>query len=128
MASWFAFLSALILFGMALLQLSLTFGAPFGEYVLGGQYKVLPHKMRFMSLGYTILFILVGLVYLQKGRFLSLGFSSVAVQIILIIMTAFYGYAIIGNGFLTKSKKEKYVMTPFSAVQFILSLLTLIFL
>ncbi|OOM77609.1 hypothetical protein [Clostridium sp. BL-8] len=35
---------AVVTFGMALLQLSITFGAPFGEYVLGGQNKVLPKK------------------------------------------------------------------------------------
>lgn len=49
---------AIITFGMALLQLSLTFGAPLGEYVLGGLNKVLPKKMRFLSGTFSFIFIL----------------------------------------------------------------------
>ncbi|RII33700.1 hypothetical protein D2A34_18435 [Clostridium chromiireducens] len=117
---------AVITFGMSLLQLSITFGAPFGEYVLGGQNKVLPQKMRFISATLFFIFIFVGMTYLQRGNILNIGFNSIFVKIVIIVNTLFLAYAIVGNGMLTKSKKEKYVMTPFAIIQFIFSVVSLI--
>ena len=118
---------AVITLGMALLQLSITFGAPFGEYVLGGQNKVLPKKMRFTSGTFFCIFTFVGMAYLQRGNILYIGFNSMFVKIFIIVNTLFLAYAIVGNGILTKSKKEKYVMTPFSIIQFIFSVVALFF-
>ncbi|EKQ56115.1 MULTISPECIES: hypothetical protein [unclassified Clostridium] len=118
---------AVITFGMALLQLSITFGAPFGEYVLGGQNKVLPKKMRFTSGTFFCIFTFIGMAYLQRGDILHMGFNSMFMKIVIIVNTLFLAYAIVGNGILTKSKKEKYVMTPFSIIQFILSVTVLLF-
>ncbi|WP_017210360.1 hypothetical protein [Clostridium beijerinckii] len=115
---------AIITFGMALLQLSITLGAPFGEYALGGTSKVLPKKMRLISCTFFLVFIFVGMAYLQWGNILSIGFNYMFIKIIIMVNTLFLGYAIIGNGMLTKSKKEKYVMTPFSIIQFICSIVT----
>lgn len=117
-------LCAIITFGMALLQLSLTLGAPFGEYALGGQHRVLPKKMRSISSAYTLIFTFIGLSYLQIGNVISIGLNPNVLNVIIILNTLFLAYAIIGNGFLTKSKKEKYVMTPISIIQFILSVIT----
>lgn len=117
---------AVITFGMSLLQLSITFGAPFGEYVLGGQNKVLPQKMRFISATLFFIFIFVGMTYLQRCNILNIGFNSIFVKIVIIVNTLFLAYAIVGNGMLTKSKKEKYVMTPFAIIQFIFSVVSLI--
>ena len=117
----------IITFGMALLQLSLTFGAPFGEYVLGGLNKVLPKKMRFVSGTFSFIFIFVGMAYLQRGNVMYMGLSSVFVNIIVIVNTLFLAYAIVGNGMLTKSKKEKYLMTPLSIIQFICSMIAFLF-
>ena len=121
----FSLIVALITFGMALLQLSITVGAPFGEYVLGGKNKVLPANMRFVSATFTLIFILVGLIYLQKGSVLNIGFNPMFVNIFIIVNTLFLAYAIVGNGLLTKSKKEKYVMTPFSIIQFVGSMIVI---
>lgn len=118
---------AIITFGMALLQLSLTLGAPFGEYALGGLNKVLPIKMRFVSGAFTFIFIFVSMAYLQRGNILYIGFSSVLVNVIVIINTVFLTYAIVGNSMITKSKKEKYLMTPLSIVQFICSVIAFLF-
>jgi hypothetical protein len=112
---------------MALLQLSITFGAPFGEYVLGELNKVLPKKMRLISGTFSFIFIFVGMAYLQRGNILYIGLSAVFVKTIIIVNTLFLAYAIVGNGMLTKSKKEKYVMTPFSIIQFICSVIALLF-
>jgi hypothetical protein len=121
-----ALICAVTTFGCALLQLSLTLGAPFGEYALGGQDRVLPKKKRLLSGTLSVLWVIFGILYLQKGEILGIGLNSTFVSTMLIIYTVFLGYAIIGNGFITKSKKEKYVMTPLSAVTFMLSVITLV--
>jgi cation transport ATPase len=113
--------------GCALLQLSLTLGAPLGEYALGGQDRVLPKRKRLLSGTLSVLWVIFGMLNLQKGKILDIGLNSTFVNTMLIIYTVFLGYAIIGNGFITKSKKEKYVMTPLSAVTFIMSVITLLF-
>lgn len=118
---------ALIIFVMAILQLSITFGAPFGEYVLGGKYKVLPKKIRVVSITFFFIFIISGIAYLQKGGVFDFNLNTNFVKLTVIVNTVFYGYAIIANGFITKSKKEKMVMTPLSFIQFILSISVLIF-
>jgi hypothetical protein len=120
-------LCAAITFGMAILQFSLTFGAPFGEYVLGGLHKILPKEMRKVSGTFSILFTLIAIAYLQKGNVIDIGIPLTCINVILIINTLFLAYAIIGNGFLTKSRKERYVMTPLSLIQFLGSLLALLF-
>lgn len=118
---------AIITFGMSLLQLSITFGAPLGEYVLGGIHRVLPKRMRLVSSTFVLIFIFVGMAYLQWGKVLYIGFNAVFVNVIVIINTLFLAYAIVGNGVITKSKKEKYLMTPLSIVQFVCSVSSIFF-
>lgn len=118
---------ASITFGMALFQLLLTFGAPLGEYALGGLNKVLPSKMRLVSATFSFIFVFVGMAYLQRGNVLYIGLNSALVNISLIVITLFVAFAIVFNAILTKSKKEKYVMTPFSILQFVCSVIALFF-
>jgi len=121
-----AIISILLTFGMAMLQLSLTLGAPFGEYALGGAHKVLPLKMRFTSFSFTVIFVIVGLALLQKTQIIMNIFPNSFINILLIAYTLFLGYAILGNGIITKNKKEKYVMTPLSIIGFASSVIVLI--
>lgn len=119
-------ISILLVFGMALLQLSLTLGAPLGEYVLGGMHKILPARMRFISGFFSCFFTIVGLSYLQKTGKISTILNAKFADVLLIIYTLFLAYAIIGNGIITKSKKEKYIMTPLSLIGCISSIILLI--
>ena len=119
-------ISIFMVFGFALLQLLLIFGAPFGEYVLGGQHKVLPKKLRFVSGGFSLVFTVVGTAFLQASGKISSLLNPLVLRIILIVYTGFLAYAIIGNGFITKSKKEKYIMTPCSIVGFLSAVVVLV--
>ena len=113
-------------FGFALLHLALALKAPLGAYVLGGAHRVSPPKQRVLSGGLVFIFALIGLVFLQRYGAIGGMFSAAFVTAILIAYTGFLGFAIIGNGFLTKSPKEKAVMTPISAVGFVCALAVLI--
>jgi hypothetical protein len=126
MLSFAAWVSICLVFAFAILQLSLTIGAPFGEYVLGGTHKVLPGNRRFISGAFSCLFFVVGCSYLQKTEIILPIFNVTFVNILLVAYTLFLIYAIIGNGFITKSKKEKYVMTPLSIIGCISSIYLLL--
>ncbi len=117
---------SIVTFIMLLLQLSLSLGAPFGEYALGGKHKVLPRKMRIVSSTFAFVYVFFIISYLQKGEIVSIGLSSTFVNTFIIINTVFLAYAIVGNGFITKSKKERLVMTPISIFEFVCSVAVLI--
>ncbi|MDR2966990.1 MAG: hypothetical protein LBU74_03460 [Methanobacteriaceae archaeon] len=93
--------------------------------MLGGYNKVLPLKKRIISGIFSLLFLFTGLSYLQRIKFFEIGISNEIINISLVLYTIFLGYAIIANGLLTKSKKEKYLMTPISILGFICSIVVL---
>ena len=62
-----------------------------------------------------ILQIFFVIVILQMGGFLSLWFSEKTTKIIGIVMAVYLSLNTIMN-FVSKSKKEKYIMTPLSLV------------
>lgn len=100
----------------AILQLLLTLGAPLGEVVLGGNYKRLSAKMRFVSGFFSLAFTVSALSYLQKVGIIVPLFPKVFADVWVIAHTVFITCAIFSNAFLTKSKKEKYSMTPISII------------
>lgn len=121
-------ISICLVFGFALIQIALTLGAPIGEYALGGVHKVLPLKLRIVSGFFSTLWVVVGFSYLQRVRMIVPIFNNTFVNVLLIVYTVFLTYSIIGNGLITKSKKEKYLMTPLSIIGFISRVLSIVML
>lgn len=115
---------SIITFLIGVLHLLLSMGAPIGEYVLGGQNKVIPINKRWINVILTFIFLLVGVFYLDQS--IPVQFSEIPSRVIMIAYSLFLAYAIIGNIFFTKSKKEKAMMIPASVIGFISSLSTLL--
>ena len=115
---------SIVTFLMGVLHLLLSMGAPIGEYVLGGQNKVIPINKRWINVILTFIFLFVGVLYLGKAIFFQ--FSEIPSKVIMIAYSLFLAYAIIGNIFFTKSRKEKAMMIPASVIGFISSLSTLL--
>lgn len=105
-----------ILFGViAILTLLVTFGLPLGEFTLGGKYKILPPKMRIAS-GISFFIQLFALVIiLQTGGIITSGIPFNIARGICFFFAAYLSINVIMN-FLSKSKKEKVVMTPLSII------------
>ena len=117
-------ISATINFGMSILHFCLLFGMPFGEYVLGGNHKVIPKTKRYVNLLLGILWIIMGLIYLEKVGIIHLFYNyKTIVNVLLIAFTIFLGIATISNAFITRSSKERFVMTPLSIVVFLCSII-----
>ena len=97
------------------LSILIILGLPLGEFTMGGQYKVFPKKLRMVLVSQLILQIFFVIVILQMGGYIPLWFSAGVTRIIGIVMAVYLSLNTIMN-FISKSKKEKYVMTPLSFV------------
>lgn len=90
-------------------------GFPLGELTMGGRYKVFPKKLRIILMTQLILQIFFVVIILQMGGFMPLWFSDNTTKIICIVMAVYLSFNTVMN-FISKSKKEKYIMTPLSAI------------
>ncbi|WP_042221085.1 hypothetical protein [Oceanobacillus manasiensis] len=107
--------------GMAAFQVLLSFGLPLGEFAMGGYYKVLPKKLRLVSLSNAIILLGMCLVYLKNANLIS-GFEFLPIPILVWVISIFLGLNTIAN-LASRSKKERYVMTPIAGVAFVMCLL-----
>ena len=98
-----------------ILSFLIVCGFPLGELTMGGQYKVFPKKLRIILVMQLILQIFFVVIVLQMGGLIPFWFSENATKIICIIMAVYLSFNTIMN-FISKSKKEKYIMTPLSAI------------
>ena len=89
-------------------------GAPVGEFTMGGKHKVLPVKFRVFALVSLVAQVFAILIILQAGGFMPLWFSRGVTKIICIFFASYLVLNTVMN-FLSKSKKEKFFMTPLSA-------------
>lgn len=98
-----------------ILSVLIICGLPLGELTMGGQYKVFPKKLRIVLVTQLILQIFFVIVILQMGGFIPLCFSEKVTKIICIVMAVYLSLNTVMN-FVSKSKKEKCIMTPLSFV------------
>lgn len=97
------------------LSILIICGLPLGELTMGGQHKVFPKKLRIVLAAQLILQVFFVIIILQMGGFMPLWFSASVTKIIGVVMAAYLSLNTVMN-FVSKSKKEKYIMTPLSFV------------
>ena len=107
----FAIIGACLFSVVIVLSILIICGLPLGELTMGGQYKVFPPKLRFVLAVQLALQIFFVIIILQKGGIMPLWFSQKATKIISIVMAVYLSLNALMDLF-SKSKKEKYIMTP----------------
>ncbi|MGA5692828.1 hypothetical protein [Cytobacillus pseudoceanisediminis] len=105
---------------ISVFQVLLSLGYPLGEYAMGGYYKVLPKKLRILSVINAVILLSMGFVFLQHTDVLN-GFNFLPTNILVWVITVFLGLNTIAN-LLSQSKKERFIMTPLSSIAFALCL------
>ena len=90
-------------------------GLPLGELTMGGKYKVFPKKLRIILVIQLILQTFFAVIILQTGGFIPLWFSGNTTRIICIALAIYLSINTVMN-LVSKSRKEKYGMTPLSAI------------
>ncbi len=111
----YIYIGALIFGGIAVMTILVAIGLPLGEFTMGGQHKVLPTKFRLMALGSVIVQLFAVILILQAGAIVPLLFSYHTTRILCYVFSAYLLINIFSN-LMSKSKKEKYVMTPLSVI------------
>ena len=105
-----------VLFGIiAVMTVFVACGLPLGEFTMGGQHKILPKKFRLASVVSVAIQIFAIIIILQAGGFIPLWLSFKVTKYICFFFAAYLSLNTIMN-MISKSKKEKYVMTPISLI------------
>jgi uncharacterized membrane protein len=113
-----AYTACFVLVSLGLFQIALIAGAPLGNYAWGGAHRILPTKLRIGSVVSIILYTVFAIILLNKAGIVSL-FSNVDVATW--ALTVYFFVGVLMNG-ISRSKKERAVMTPVALLLAVLSL------
>ena len=111
----FSILGAVLFGAIAIMTVLVACGLPLGEFTMGGQHKILPEKFRVMAVISVAIQIFAMIIILQAGGFISLWLSFKVTKYICFFFAAYLSLNTIMN-MISKSRKEKYVMTPLSFI------------
>ena len=110
-----------ILAVLAVFQLALVSGAPLGHFAWGGQHRVLPRRLRIGSLVSVVIYAVIAVLALDRAGVIDVV-SDIVSTVGMWIVFAYFVLGIPLNA-ISRSKPERYTMTPVVAVLAILSLL-----
>lgn len=117
-----AIVFTVILAMLAVFQIALVLGAPLGEYAWGGQHTGrLPAGYRVGSAVSIVLYLLLAAIVLSRSGILSLIPDRLSVPGAWIV----FAYLALGTlmNAISRSRKERIVMTPVAAVLAVLALI-----
>lgn len=112
--SFAAILFCALLGALCLFQLALALGAPLGRFAWGGGHDRLPPSFRIASLVSIGIYILLGLIALQRAGQLQL-FPEAVATIGIWAIAGYLGLGVLMNA-ISRSKPERYTMTPLALV------------
>ncbi|NWL11468.1 hypothetical protein DM793_09165 [Paenarthrobacter nitroguajacolicus] len=122
MEQLWAILACTILGCLAVFQAALAAGAPLGRFAWGGQHDVLPRKLRVGSVVSIVLYVLFGYTALAKAGLVPVLVSETFTDIFMWVLTAYFILGVAMNA-ISRSKPERFVMTPVALVLAVLFLL-----
>ena len=102
-------------------QLALALGAPLGRFAWGGQHRVLPTRLRIGSLVSIVIYAIIAVLALDRVGLIDVVPDAVST----VGMWVVFAYFVIGIPLnaISRSKPERYVMTPVVTILAVLSLL-----
>lgn len=104
-------IALIILLGTALFQLALIFEAPLGRFAWGGQHDVLPPKLRVSSGLSILIYVLIAAVLLSKAEVALILPAGYLLDAAAWFIFAYFALGVFVNA-ISRSKPERYVMTP----------------
>ena len=111
----FSILGAVIFGVIATMTVLVACGLPLGEFTMGGQHKVLPKNLRVAAVISVAIQFFAMIIILQAGGFIPLWFSFKVTKYICFFFAAYLSLNTIMN-MISKSRKERFVMTPLSLI------------
>ena len=111
----FSILGAVLFGVIAIMTVLVACDLPLGEFTMGGQHKILPKKFRVMAVISVAIQVFAMVIILQAGGFISMWLSFKVTKYICFFFAVYLSLNTIMN-MISKSRKEKYVMTPLSLI------------
>ena len=111
----FSILGAVLFGVIATMTVLVACGLPLGEFTMGGQHKILPKKLRVVAAISVAIQIFATIIILQAGGFIYLWLSFKVTKYVCFFFAAYLSLNTVMN-MISKSRKEKYVMTPLSLI------------
>lgn len=110
----FAAVAACVLLGaLAVFQVLLACGAPLGRFAWGGQFVVLPTRLRAGSVLSVVIYAAMGWVLLARSQQGSAAYGLLGVSAWTI--AGLFGLGAVGN-LASRSRSERAVMTPIAVL------------
>lgn len=108
-----AWIGSITFLGVVILYVLLSLGLPYGEFAMGGRHRIMPPQMR-VACGVSVVIQLIAILYLlQAGNVISIGLPFD--RRVCYFFTVYLMLNTIMN-LLSRSMKEKLVMTPLSLI------------
>ena len=111
-----------ILGGLAVFQLALVCGAPLGHFAWGGADRVLPRVKRIGSAVSILLYAVFAWVFLMKAGVVPMVLPEIVVDVAAWVIVGYFALGIPLNA-ISRSKPERYTMTPILIVLLALALI-----
>ncbi|PWC03513.1 hypothetical protein [Agromyces badenianii] len=110
-----------ILAALAVFQLALALGAPIGHFAWGGQHRVLPPRLRIGSAVSIVIYAIIAALALDRVGIIDVVSDTVST----VGMWIVFGYFVLGIPLnsISRSRAERFTMTPVVIVLALLSLL-----
>ena len=111
----FSYIAAAEFTGLAVFQLLLALGLPFGKAAWGGRYTRLPGRLRFASLVSAAVLMTSAIVVLERADIVSCFNHATAIMLAVWFL---FGYLVLNTiaNLASRSRTEKYIMTPVSLI------------
>ena len=106
-----AIIASLILFGLAIFQLLLAVGKPYGEYAWGGQHKILPKSLRVGSILSIGIYTLFSIILIDSSSLIDIIPEGIIKLYAIWFLVIYLAIGVFVNA-ISKSKKERSTMTP----------------
>ena len=116
-----AIAAAVILGGLAVFQLALALGAPYGRFAWGGRYVVLPAPLRVGSLVTMVVYAWCAVILLDRAGVIDVFGNDQLVGLASWVLVGLFAVGTLMN-LASRSPDERRVMTPVALALCLLSL------
>ena len=110
-----AIIILIILAALGVFQVALIAGAPLGRFAWGGQHDILPRRLRIGSVISICIYVLLAVLVASKVGLLNVVAAGAFLDVCMWITMFYFAAGILLNG-ISRSKPERYVMTPVTIV------------
>lgn len=125
--SFCATILVVIAFGVAVFQVCLACGAPWGAFAFGGaNLGRLPLRYRIISAASLLIYSAQAAVYAQAAGFLELPIAVGSRAWVLWVFVGFFGLGTVMNA-ISRSKPERYTWTPILVVSLVCALIVALY-